>query len=148
MDNLNFEQLKADVHRTLIAKMDLEKLATVNNGRARQAVANLVLEIVAQEKVPLNAGEKDRIQAELLDEIFGLGPLEPLLQDPSISDILVTTPKLVYIERAGKLYRTPVEFKDDAHLLRIIEKVVSRVGRRVDESSPLVDARLPDGSRV
>jgi pilus assembly protein CpaF len=80
--------------------------------------------------------------------VFGLGPLEPLLQDQAISDILVTTPKLVYIEKAGKLHRTPVEFKDDAHLLRIIEKIVSRVGRRVDESSPLVDARLPDGSRV
>jgi len=84
----------------------------------------------------------------VLDEVFGLGPLEPLLADPSISDILVTTPALVYVERAGKLYRTPVIFKDNAHLMRIIEKVVSRVGRRVDESSPLVDARLPDGSRV
>jgi pilus assembly protein CpaF len=92
--------------------------------------------------------EKDRVIEEILDEVFGLGPLEPLLQDPSISDILVTTPRLVYVERGGKLYRTPVEFKDNAHLLRIIEKVVSRVGRRVDESSPLVDARLPDGSRV
>jgi pilus assembly protein CpaF len=92
--------------------------------------------------------EKDRVIEEILDEVFGLGPLEPLLQDPTISDILVTTPHLVYVERGGKLYRTPVEFKDDAHLLRIIEKVVSRVGRRVDESSPLVDARLPDGSRV
>jgi pilus assembly protein CpaF len=92
--------------------------------------------------------EKDRVIEEILDEVFGLGPLEPLLQDPTISDILVTTPKLVYVERGGKLYRTPVEFKDNAHLLRVIEKVVSRVGRRVDESSPLVDARLPDGSRV
>ena len=92
--------------------------------------------------------EKDRAIEEILDEVFGLGPLEPLLQDPAISDILVTTPKLVYIEKNGKLHRTPVEFKDNAHLLRIIEKIVSRVGRRVDESSPLVDARLPDGSRV
>jgi pilus assembly protein CpaF len=85
---------------------------------------------------------------EVLDEVFGLGPLEPLLQDPTVSDILVTTPKLVYVERFGKLHKTPIEFKDNVHLLRIIEKVVSRVGRRVDESSPLVDARLPDGSRV
>jgi pilus assembly protein CpaF len=92
--------------------------------------------------------EKDRVIEEILDEVFGLGPLEPLLQDPSISDILVTTPHHVYVEKGGKLYRTPVEFKDDAHLLRIIEKIVSRVGRRVDESSPMVDARLPDGSRV
>jgi pilus assembly protein CpaF len=103
---------------------------------------------VDEEKTPLSLVEKDRVIEEILDEVFGLGPLEPLLQDPTISDILVTTPKLVYVERAGKLYRTPVEFKDDAHLLRIIEKIVSRVGRRVDESSPLVDARLPDGSRV
>src|SRR5207248_4659208 len=98
--------------------------------------------------LPICLMEKDRVIEEVLDEVFGLGPLEPLLRDPSISDILVTTPRLVYVERAGKLHRTPVEFTDDAHLLRIIEKVVSRVGRRVDESSPLVDARLPDGSRV
>ena len=101
-----------------------------------------------EEKTPLSLVEKDRVIDEILDEVFGLGPLEPLLHDPTISDILVTGPKLVYVERAGKLYRTPVEFKDNAHLLRIIEKIVSRVGRRVDESSPMVDARLPDGSRV
>src|SRR5262249_15652 len=104
--------------------------------------------LVEEEKTPLSIVEKDRVIEEVLDEVFGLGPLEPLLADPTISDILVTTPTLVYVERAGKLHRTPVEFKDNAHLLRIIEKVVSRVGRRVDESSPLVDARLPDGSRV
>jgi pilus assembly protein CpaF len=148
MDNLNFEQLKADVHRTLIAKMDLEKLATVNNGKARQAVANLVLEIVAQDKVPLNAAEKERIQSDLLDEIFGLGPLEPLLQDPGISDILVNRNDQVYIERSGVLQKTAIRFRDERHLLQIIDRIVSRVGRRVDESSPMVDARLPDGSRV
>jgi pilus assembly protein CpaF len=148
MDNLNFEQLKADVHRTLIAKMDLEKLATVNNGKARQAVANLVMEIVAQEQVPLNATEKDKIQTELLDEIFGLGPLEPLLKDPTISDILVNHKDLVYIERGGVLQRCNVKFRDERHLLQIIDRIVSRVGRRIDESSPMVDARLPDGSRV
>jgi pilus assembly protein CpaF len=148
MDNLNFEQLKAEVHRTLIAKMDLEKLATVNNGKARLAVANLVLEIVAQEKVPLNANEKEKIQSELLDEIFGLGPLEPLLQDPGISDILVNHKDLVYIERNGVLQRTGIKFRDERHLLQIIDRIVSRVGRRIDESSPMVDARLPDGSRV
>src|SRR5204863_10059740 len=107
-----------------------------------------VPKLMEEEKTPLRVVEKDRVIEEIIDEVFGLGPLEPLLQDPTVSDILVTTPKLVYVERAGKLYPTPVEFKDDAHLLRIIEKVVSRVGRRVDESSPLVDARLPDGSRV
>jgi pilus assembly protein CpaF len=116
--------------------------------RVRAEIRAAVAKLVEEEKTPLSLVEKDRVIEEILDEVFGLGPLEPLLQDPTISDILVTTPKLVYVERGGKLYRTPVEFKDDAHLLRIIEKVVSRVGRRVDESSPLVDARLPDGSRV
>ena len=116
--------------------------------RVRAEIRAAVAKLVEEEKTPLSLVEKDRVIEEVLDEVFGLGPLEPLLQDPTISDILVTTPKLVYVERGGKLYRTPVEFKDDAHLLRIIEKVVSRVGRRVDESSPLVDARLPDGSRV
>src|SRR5436305_7169365 len=116
--------------------------------RVRAEIRAAVAKLVEEEKTPLSLVEKDRVIEEILDEVFGLGPLEPLLQDPTISDILVTTHKLVYIERNGKLYRTPVEFKDDQHLLRIIEKVVSRVGRRVDESSPLVDARLPDGSRV
>jgi pilus assembly protein CpaF len=104
--------------------------------------------LIEEEKTPLSMVERDRVIEEVLHEVFGLGPLEPLLQDPTISDILVSTPKLVYVERAGKLVRTPVEFKDNAHLMRIIEKVVARVGRRVDESSPLCDARLPDGSRV
>jgi pilus assembly protein CpaF len=116
--------------------------------RVRTQVRASVAQLVDAEKTPLSLVEKDRIIEEVLDEVFGLGPLEPLLQDPAVSDILVTTPHLVYVERAGKLYRNPVEFKDDAHLLRIIEKIVSRVGRRVDESSPMVDARLPDGSRV
>ena len=116
--------------------------------RVRAEIRAAVAKLVEEEKTPLSLVEKDRVIEEILDEVFGLGPLEPLLQDPTVSDILVTTPHLVYVEKAGKLYRTPVEFKDDAHLLRIIEKIVSRVGRRVDESSPLVDARLPDGSRV
>src|SRR5712692_7524092 len=128
--------------------MDLEKLATVNNGKARQAVANLVLEVVAEEKVPLNAAEKEKIQADLLDEIFGLGPLEPLLKDPGISDILVNNKDVVYIERSGVLQKTSIRFRDERHLLQIIDRIVSRVGRRIDESSPMVDARLPDGSRV
>src|SRR5678809_496757 len=116
--------------------------------RVRAEIRAAVAKLVEEEKTPLSLVEKDRVIEEVLDEVFGLGPLEPLLQDPTISDILVTTPHLVYIERGGKLYPSPVEFKDDAHLMRIIEKVVARVGRRVDESSPLVDARLPDGSRV
>ena len=129
-------------------KMDLEKLSTVQNGRARQAVATLVQEIIAKEKVPLNAIEKDRLQSDLLDEIFGLGPLEPLLSDDTVSDILVNRRDLVYVERAGVLEKSSAKFRNDQHLLQIIDRIVGRVGRRIDESSPMVDARLPDGSRV
>src|SRR5207245_4866626 len=123
-----------------------EALASLANDLGRAEIGAAVAKLVEEEHTPLSLAEKERVIDEILDEVFGLGPLEPLLQDPTISDILVTGPRLVYIERAGKLYRTPVEFKDDSHLLRIIEKIVSRIGRRVDESSPLVDARLPDGS--
>jgi len=143
-----YQELKFTLHRKLLDRINLEALSSMAGDRVRAEIRVAVAKLVDEEKTPLSLVEKDRVVEEILDEVFGLGPLEPLLQDPTISDILVTTPKLVYVERAGKLYRTPVEFKDDAHLLRIIEKVVSRVGRRVDESSPLVDARLPDGSRV
>jgi pilus assembly protein CpaF len=145
---LEHQELKFAIHRKLLDRINLEALATLGGDRVRTEVRGAVAKLMDEEKTPLSLLEKERVVEEVLDEVFGLGPLEPLLQDPTISDILVTTPRLVYIERGGKLYRTPVEFKDDAHLLRIIEKVVSRVGRRVDESSPLVDARLPDGSRV
>jgi pilus assembly protein CpaF len=143
-----YQELKFTLHRKLLDRINLEALSSMAGDRVRAEIRVAVAKLVEEEKTPLSLVEKDRVIEEILDEVFGLGPLEPLLQDPTISDILVTTPKLVYVERAGKLYRTPVEFKDDAHLMRIIEKVVSRVGRRVDESSPLVDARLPDGSRV
>ena len=143
-----YQELKFTLHRKLLDRINLEALSSMAGERVRAEIRTAVAKLVEEEKTPLSLVEKDRVIEEILDEVFGLGPLEPLLQDPSVSDILVTTPKLVYVERGGKLYRTPVEFKDDAHLLRIIEKVVSRVGRRVDESSPLVDARLPDGSRV
>jgi pilus assembly protein CpaF len=143
-----YQELKFTLHRKLLDRINLEALSSMAGERVRAEIRAAVAKLVEEEKTPLSLVEKDRVIEEILDEVFGLGPLEPLLQDPTVSDILVTTPKLVYVERAGKLYRTPVEFKDDAHLLRIIEKVVSRVGRRVDESSPLVDARLPDGSRV
>src|SRR6476619_5340382 len=143
-----YQELKFTLHRKLLDRINLEALSSLAGERVRAEIRAAVAKLVEEEKTPLSLVEKDRVIEEILDEVFGLGPLEPLLQDPTISDILVTTPKLVYVERGGKLYRTPVEFKDDAHLLRIIEKVVSRVGRRVDESSPLVDARLPDGSRV
>ena len=148
MDTLNLEQLKNDVHQAVLNKLDLEKLSTVETVRARQAVAAVVQETLAIRNVPLTAGEKGRIESDLLDEVFGLGPLEPLLKDPSVSDILVNRSNLVYVERHGLLEKTDVVFRDDRHLLQVIDRIVSRIGRRVDESSPMVDARLPDGSRV
>jgi pilus assembly protein CpaF len=145
---LNLEKYKAEIHRTLISKLDLEKLSRVNNSQARQAVSGIVKEIIAEQRVPLNFDEQEKIQADLLDEVFGLGPLEPLLRDPKISDILVNDKDHVFIEKGGILQRTDTAFRDDSHVLQIIDRIVSRVGRRVDESSPMVDARLPDGSRV
>ncbi len=143
-----YQELKFTLHRKLLDRINLEILSSMAGERVRAEIRTALAKLIDEEKTPLSLVEKDRVTEEVLNEVFGLGPLEPLLQDPTISDILVTTPRLVYIERAGKLYRTPVEFKDNSHLIRIIEKIVSRVGRRVDESSPMVDARLPDGSRV
>ena len=148
MELLNLEKYKAEIHRTLISKLDLEKLSRVNSSQARQAVAGIVKEIISDQRVPLNFDEQEKIQADLLDEVFGLGPLEPLLRDPKISDILVNDKDHVFIEKGGLLQRVDTTFRDDRHLLQIIDRIVSRVGRRVDESSPMVDARLPDGSRV
>jgi pilus assembly protein CpaF len=145
---LNFEKFKSDVHRILISKLDLEKLSRVESGQARQVVANLIVEIIKTQGVPLSFEEQTKIQSDLLDEVFGLGPLEPLLRDPKISDILVNSKDKVFVEKGGKLQQTDTVFRDDRHLLQIIDRIVSRVGRRVDESSPMVDARLPDGSRV
>ena len=148
MELLNLEKYKAEIHRTLISKLDLEKLSRVNSSQARQAVSGIVKEIIADQRVPLNFDEQEKIQADLLDEVFGLGPLEPLLRDPKISDILVNDKDHVFVEKCGLLQRVSTTFRDDRHLLQIIDRIVSRVGRRVDESSPMVDARLPDGSRV
>ena len=148
MELLNLEKYKAEIHRTLISKLDLEKLSRVNSSQARQAVSGIVKEIIADQRVPLNFDEQEKIQADLLDEVFGLGPLEPLLRDPKISDILVNDKDHVFVEKNGILQKTNTTFRDDRHLLQIIDRIVSRVGRRVDESSPMVDARLPDGSRV
>jgi pilus assembly protein CpaF len=145
---LNLEKYKGEIHRTLISKLDLEKLSRVESTQARQAVANIVKEIIAERRVPLNYEEQEKIQADLLDEVFGLGPLEPLLRDAKISDILVNDKDHVFVEKGGLLQRVNTSFRDDRHLLQIIDRIVSRVGRRVDESSPMVDARLPDGSRV
>jgi len=148
LELLNLEKYKAEIHRTLISKLDLEKLSRVNSNQARQAVAGIVKEIIADQRVPLNYDEQERIQADLPDEVFGLGPLEPLLRDAKISDILINGKEHVFIEKNGLLQRVDTTFRDDKHLLQIIDRIVSRVGRRVDESSPMVDARLPDGSRV
>ena len=148
MEKLNFDQLKADVHKTLISKLDLEKLATVQNGRAKTAVTGLIQNILSDSKLPLSASEKERIQSDLLDEVFGLGPLEALLNDPTVSDILVNNKNRVFVERKGILQKTDISFRDDRHIIQIIDRIVSKVGRRIDESSPMVDARLPDGSRV
>jgi len=148
MEKLNLEKIKADVLGTLISKLDLERLSTVQQTKAREAVSGLILEIVADRKMPLSASEKEKIQSDLLDEVFGLGPLEALLRDPRVSDILVNSKDVVYIERGGKLEKTDIVFRDDRHVMQIIDRIVSKVGRRIDESSPMVDARLPDGSRV
>jgi len=145
---LNLEVLEADVHQELLSKLDLEKLSTVDERRAKLAVAAMVQEILASKGKPLNAAEKETVENDLLDEVFGLGPLEPLLRDSSVSDILVNNAHCVYAERCGILQKTTVKFRDDRHLMQVIDRIVSRVGRRVDEASPMVDARLPDGSRV
>ena len=148
MEVLDLEKYKSDIHRTLIAKLDLEKLSRVNPGQARKVTADLITEIILEQRVPLSFEEQERIQSDLLDEVFGLGPLEALLADPKISDILINGKDKVFVERGGRLQRVDTVFRDDRHLLQIIDRIVSRVGRRVDESSPMVDARLPDGSRV
>ena len=148
MELPSLENYKAEIHRTLISRLDLEKLSRANSSQARQAVSTIVKEIIAELRVPLNYDEQERIQADLLDEVFGLGPLEQLLRDPKISDILINDKDHVFVEKSGLLSRAELSFRDDRHLMQIIDRIVSRVGRRIDESSPMVDARLPDGSRV
>src|SRR5437867_1163137 len=143
-----YQELKSTVHRDLLNKVDLEKVAVSRDERTRAQVLIIIQDLVAGLQTPLSGRERERLSVEVLDEVFGLGPLEPLLQDPSINDILVNGHKLIYVERAGILEETNIRFKDDAHLMHIIEKIVSAVGRRVDESSPMVDARLEDGSRI
>src|SRR5579863_9593482 len=143
-----YQELKFTLHRKLLDKINLEALATIDDQRVRSEVRDAVISLIDGEQTLLSSLERQQISEEVLDEVFGLGPLEPLLQDPTISDILVNGHKQVYVERKGLLELTNVQFRDDAHLLRIIDKIVSQVGRRVDESNPMVDARLADGSRV
>ncbi|NWF82835.1 MAG: CpaF family protein [Bryobacteraceae bacterium] len=143
-----YQELKFTLHRKLLDKINLEALATIDNQRVRGEVRQALIQLIDSEPTLLSALEKQQISDEVLDEVFGLGPLEPLLQDPTVSDILVNGSKQVYVERKGLIELTNVTFRDDQHLLRIIDKIVSQVGRRVDESNPMVDARLSDGSRV
>src|SRR5215468_5811118 len=143
-----YSDLKSGVHRDLISRVDLERVATQRDDYIRSQVLSVIQELVANLKTPLSGRERERLALEVLDEVFGLGPLEPLLQDPTVNDILVNGPKQVYVERTGVIEESNIMFKDNAHLMNIIDKIVSAVGRRVDESSPMVDARLADGSRV
>src|SRR5512133_1259556 len=143
-----FHDLRRELHRTIIDKLDLAAFDKLEPDVRRDQLRNVLASEVARADVPLNSSERERMVRELLDELIGLGPLEPLLADTSISDILVNNYSTVYIERRGKLELTAVRFGDNDHLMRIINRIVSRVGRRVDETSPMVDARLPDGSRV
>ena len=144
----SFQEMKARLHRTLINRMDLTKLSTLTPEQVHAEVSRLAEAVLAQEGMPLSVSERDRLVNDVQHELFGLGPLEPLLKDPTVSDILVNSHDTIYIERRGKIESTNVRFKDDEHLMRVIERIVSSVGRRIDESSPMVDARLQDGSRV
>jgi pilus assembly protein CpaF len=147
-ERTEYQQVKADLHRKILDRLDLEKLGRTAGDSAREEVLILIRSSVNSEAVPLSFAEREQLSREILDEIFGLGPLEPLLKDPTISDILVNRFDRVYVERGGKLEKTILSFKDNQHLMQIIDRIVSRIGRRVDESSPMVDARLQDGSRV
>jgi pilus assembly protein CpaF len=141
-------ELKASVHRKLLNRLNLEALATTDRARAESEIKTLLFELIAEESTPVSLAEREMILGDVLDEVFGLGPLEPLLRDPTVSDILVNTHRQVFVERNGQLERVPAGFQDDKHLMRVIDRIVSAVGRRVDDSSPMVDARLADGSRV
>ncbi|MFX1802746.1 CpaF family protein [Paraburkholderia sp. A1RO-5] len=143
-----YQELKKNVHQAIIDRVELEKLQRLSNEQIQQELAQLVERIVEEDNVPINEIERRHLVRDVRDEMLGFGPLEPLLADPTVSDILVNTYKQVYVERRGKLELTDITFYDDAHLIKVIEKIVSRVGRRVDESNPMVDARLPDGSRM
>jgi pilus assembly protein CpaF len=141
-------QLRVNVHRKLLDRLNLEALAQTDRARAETEIRALLGQLLAEEATPISLTERETMFTEVLDDVFGLGPLEPLLKDPSISDILVNTSRHVFVERKGVLERVSCSFQDDKHLLRIIDRIVSRIGRRIDDSSPMVDARLADGSRV
>ncbi len=143
-----FEVIKRRIHSRLVDKLDLSRVGDMKGDALKREIRLVVEHLCDAENTLLNRSERDRIVDEVLDETFGLGPLEFLLKDPSISDILINGPKNIFVERKGRLEKTNVEFRDNSHLMQIIDRIVSRVGRRVDETSPMVDARLEDGSRV
>jgi len=143
-----YHALREKLHAQLLSRIDLQVMGSMRPERLREELGEMVERLVSESGEALNAAERKRIVQDIQDEVMGLGPIEPLLADPTVSDILVNGPRNVFVERHGKLERTDVMFSDDQHLMKIIDKIVSRVGRRVDESSPMVDARLPDGSRV
>ena len=148
MPDSSYHELKSNLHSKVINEIDLESLNHLKEDVARQQLRQVIFDVLQREKTPLTLTEREQLVTEILDEVFGLGPLQPLLADPTISDILVNNSNIVYLERRGKLERASIRFTDDEHLMRIIDRIVSRIGRRVDESSPMVDARLSDGSRV
>jgi pilus assembly protein CpaF len=141
-------ELRANVHRKLLARLNLEALALTDRARAEAEIRTLLGQLLAEETIPISLSEREMLFNEVIDDVFGLGPLEPLLRDPDVSDILVNTSRYVFVERRGVLERVSATFQDDKHLLRVIDRIVSRIGRRIDDSSPMVDARLADGSRV
>lgn len=144
----SYQQLKHRLHQILLERIDLERLQQLSAEQFRRELSHLVERLIDDEKIMVNQAERRQLVTDMQHEMLGFGPLEPLLADPTVSDILVNTHSQIYVERRGKLELTPITFNDDDHLLKVIEKIVSRVGRRIDESSPMVDARLPDGSRV
>src|SRR5262249_41880346 len=146
--SVDYQELRTRLHSQILEQIDLESLNRLREDLARDRVREAVRELLQRERTPLALAEREQMAREIMDELFGLGPLERLLSDPTISDILINGPNRVYIERKGRLQRTDARFNDSPHLMRIIDRIVSRVGRRIDESSPMVDARLPDGSRV
>jgi pilus assembly protein CpaF len=141
-------ELRANVHRKLLTRLNLEALAQTDRARAESEIRSLLSQLLQEETIPISLSERESLFSEVLDDVFGLGPLEPLLRDAGVSDILVNTHRNVFVERGGMLERVSASFQDDHHLLRVIDRIVSRIGRRIDESSPMVDARLADGSRV
>ena len=143
-----YQTLKRKVHEAVLDRVELERLARLPAEQVRQEIGGLIARILEEDKAPVNDLERRQLTTDIHDEMFGFGPLEALLRDPTVSDILVNTHRTTYVERRGRLELTDVTFYDDAHLMKVIERIVSRVGRRIDESTPMVDARLPDGSRV